>query len=297
MAAERWLDSEIVEGEIALVIEYQPGATGAIELLQGTAAVVDSLDRLDRVLLSSVDTALEPVSVVNDIRHGSLKLLLARVLRGVPDESIRTLEWREWIGTLLVQAKHRLLQRLDADGPELSRSLSELERYYSKAPRQLAGYRPPTVAATRAALDGVIQARRSLGSHSVVVQTELGDVPLLAPPLAEPAAVGEAAESITNSGTELFKVKQPDYLGDAQWSLLRGGRVVRARIAHQQWVERWRAREFELGPGDSLRARFEERIDYDGAGNEIDRQLTLIEVLAVEYAPRQQVFSTSGYVM
>lgn len=295
-ATERDLGVEAIKGEIAIVVSYQPGRTSAIELLQGTAGLVDAIDRLDRLLLSSIDTSLEPVSVVNDITHGSLNLLLARVLRSIPDESFRTLEWREWIGTLLVHGKHRLLESVSADGPELARVLEELAPQYERAPRHLAGYRPPTVAAARAALDGVIEARRVLGENEVLVQTELGDVPLLAPPLAEPIPDDEPAESITNIGVELFKLKQPDYLGDAQWVVLRGGRSVRARVAHREWVARWRRREFELGPGDSLRARFEETIRYDRAGAEIDRDLTLIEILDVHRAPRQRRFTESSFV-
>lgn len=295
-AAERDLGTETVEGELAIVVDYLPGRTGAIELLQGTAGLVDAIDRLDRLLLSSIDTSLEPVSVVNDITHGSLKILLARVLRSIPDESIRTLERREWIGTLLVHGKHRLLQSVAADGPELGRALVDLAPHYGRAPRQLAGYRPPTVVAARAALDGVIEARRALGENRVLIQTELGDVPLLAPPLAEPIADELPAEEITNSGVELFKLKQPDYLGDAQWVVVRGGRAVRARVAHREWIARWRRREFELGPGDSLRARFEETIRYDRAGSEIDRELTLVEILDVHPAPRQRGFTESGFV-
>lgn len=242
-AAERDLGIEAIEGELAIVVDYQPGRTGAIELLQGAAGLVDAIDRLDRLLLSSIDTSLEPVSVVNDITHGSLRILLARVLRSIPDESIQTLEWREWIGALPVHGKHRLLQSVAADGPELGRVLEEL-----------------------------------------------------APPLAEPVADEPPAESITNAGVELFKLKQPDYLGDAQWVVVRGGRAVRARVAHRDWIARWRRREFELGPGDSLRASFEETIRYDRAGSEIDRELTLVEILDVHRAPRQRGFTESGFV-
>lgn len=140
---ERWLQTEVIDGEVGIVIDYEPGSTGAIELLPGAAAMVDALNRLDRVLLSSIDSALEPVSVVNDNQHSSLRLVLARVLKQVPDESIRTLEWREWIGSLLVAGKHSLLGKLEADTPEIERAIADLAPQYEKAPSQLAGYRPP----------------------------------------------------------------------------------------------------------------------------------------------------------
>lgn len=142
----------------------------------------------------------------------------------------------------------------------------------------------------------MVRARRAIGTREVVVQTELGDVALRLTEVIEPAPAPEVVESLRNTGTELFKVKQPDYLGEAQWAVMRGGRAVRARILHRDWLLRWRAREFEIGPGDSLRARFEETVSYDQLGNEIDRDLVLIEVLGVDRAPRQRGFTAPGYL-
>ncbi len=207
---DRQLTTESVEGEIALVIDYVAGESSALDVLGGAMALVQSIDGLDRALLSSLGGELEPVSILNDVQHSSLKLLLARALRKVPDEHIKNPDWKKWVGSLLVQGKHRLLQNLEADAPAIEAELKALEPLYHQSP-ELIGRTPPSVASIQTALQDVRLARAQFGTQNVLVQTELGDialgfVPAQAPNL-EPAAV---AESITNKLRERLKVRFPD---------------------------------------------------------------------------------------
>ena len=97
---DRELKTESVEGEIALIIDYVAGESLAVDVLQGAMQLIQSLDKLDRVLLSSVDTNLEPVSILNDVQHSSLKMMLARGLRRIPDDPVKSLDWKKWVGRL-----------------------------------------------------------------------------------------------------------------------------------------------------------------------------------------------------
>lgn len=286
---DRHLETQSIEGEIALVIAYQPGKSEALAVLAGAMRLIESLDALDHCLLSSIDSSLEPVSILNDVQHSSLKVLLARALRKVPDEHIASLDWKKWLGGLLVKGKHKLLQTVDADAPEVRRVLAELEVDYKAAPGGLIGYTPPTVADVREALDGVAKARATLPGQRVTIQTELGDIDLLeaAAPETVPALQGPQ-QTITNSGIEFFKVKAPDMLGTAQWTVLRNSRATRVDMLHQRWLDAYHARQHNILPGDSLKCRFEETVVYDAAGNELDRKLAIIEVIDVITPPVQQ---------
>ncbi|MBZ4211569.1 MAG: hypothetical protein LAD29_10590 [Rhodoferax sp.] len=285
----RQLQIESVEGEISLVIEYQQGKSEALSVLAGAMLLIKAMDALDHCLLSSIDSGLEPVSILNDVQHSSLKVLLARALRKIPDEHIGSMDWKKWLGALLVKGKHRLLQNIDADAPELRGVLAELEADYKAAPGGLVGYTPPTVAQVREALDGVTLARASLPGQRVTVQTELGDVELAetsAPAL--DALMDGPQQTITNSGIEFFKVKAPDMLGAAQWVVMRNNRSTRVDMLHQGWLDAYHARQHNILPGDSLKCRFEEAVVYDALGNELDRKLSVVEVLAVITPPVQQ---------
>lgn len=58
---DRLLDAQLVEGEIGLVIDYVPGQSVAVDVLAAAMQMIESLDKLDAALLSSIDTSLEPV--------------------------------------------------------------------------------------------------------------------------------------------------------------------------------------------------------------------------------------------
>jgi hypothetical protein len=282
---DRTLD-EAVEGEIGLVIEYRPGVSPALETLSGAMGFIAALDKLDRALLSSIDTSLEPVSVLNDIQHSSLKILLARVLKSLPDDSIRNLEWKKWIGELLVRGKYHLLSHIDDDAPAIHAVLLELAPAYSRPPGELCHYAPPVVAEVMEALDAVAVAR-SVIPDAVSVQTELGDIEL--PRRDPPALAADVAEgeTLVNRGVEFLKVKSPDMLGTAQWTVVRGGRNTRVEMLHRGWLEAYHRREHAILPGDSLKCRFEEQIRYSATGEEIERKIAVVEVLDVVSPPVQ----------
>lgn len=279
---DRQLSIETVEGEIALVIAYKPGVSHAVEVLQGAMGLIEALDALDHVLLSSIDTSLEPVSILNDVQHSSLKILLARALRKVPDDAINSLDWKKWVGGLLVKGKHVLLQRLDADAPEINRAVAELASDYKAAPT-LIGYDTPKISDVQDALDLVSRARARFPRQLVQVQTEWGDVTLpdTLPALLDAPINPDTGTIVVNKGREFFKVKSTDMLGQAQWVVMRNGRAVRVDILHKAWLEDYQRRAMPILPGDSLECLFEESITYDENQTEIERKLALIEVLRV----------------
>ena len=284
----RQLDIETIEGEIGLVIDYKPGVSHAIDILQGAMALIHALDRLDHALLSSVDTNLEPVSILNDVVHSSLKLLLARALRKIPDQHIGSLEWKKWAGELLVKGKHKLLSRLDADAPEIQKIVDSLAPDYKAAPG-LVGYEPPRVSEIKPALAEVAKARRQLIGQRVSIQSDLGDIELY--DVVHPDEV-EFAEPliehvVINRGREFFKIKTVDMLGKSQWTILRNDRLVRISILHESWLEAYHSRKIQILPHDSLECSYEETVNYDAAGNELSRSLAVIEVLRVISPPVQ----------
>jgi hypothetical protein len=286
---DRLIDTTLIAGEIGLEIDYQPGQSPALEVLHGAMALIAALDGLDHCLLAAIDTALEPVSILNDVQHASLKILLARALRQVPDAALATLDWKPWIGGLLIKGKYLLLSRLHADAPEIERALQALAPDYLAAPAATAGYAPPRVAEAQQALAAVVQARDRLGEQRVLVQTELGDILLTASP--DPRASDPAPAprvEVVNQGREFFKVKTVDMLGQARWTLMRAGRAVPATILNRDWLAAYHQRRIPLLPGDSLECRYEETVVYDGHQNEIERRLAIIEVVRVIAPPQQQ---------
>ncbi len=284
---ERQLEIESIEGEIALVIQYQPGKSEALSVLAGAMRLIESLDKLDHCLLSSIDSALEPVSILNDVQHSSLKILLARALKRIPDELISNMDWKKWVGGILVKGKYKLLDKIDADAPQIRQVLIDLEDDYKAAPVGLIGFTPPSVADVLSALDGVSKARSELPMHSVTIQTDLGDI--LLPEVVMPTVESDVSpqSTITNSGIEFFKVKSTDMIGQSQWTIMRNGRAVKVDMLHQSWIDAYQRRLHAVLPGDSLECRYEESVVYDASHNELDRKLAIVEVIRIISPPVQ----------
>lgn len=283
---DRLLDVCEAKGEIALTIGYDAGRSPALEILGGAMQMIASLDALDRALLSSVHTELEPVSILNDVQHSSLKILLKRWLRGAPDEILASGDWKRWVGTLLVKGKHMLLAHMDDDAPAIAQALESLRPDYESAPG-LVGYDPPSVEKAAAALEEVRSARRLLAGSSVIFQSELGDIALPEAAHVQDAGDGPAVEHVVNRGREWLKVRFPDMLASAQWTVLRGGRQVRVTILHREWMDAYHRREISLLPGDAIDCEFEETVGYDAAQNEVERRLTIVRVHGVKSPPVQ----------
>lgn len=275
------LPTESVEGEIALIIQYQPGKSEALGVLEGAMRLIESLDKLDHCLLSSIDSDLEPVSILNDVQHSSLKILLARALRKAPDDLISNMDWKKWVGGILIKGKYKLLERLDADAPQIREVLIDLEPDYKACPVGLIGFIPPSVADIQSALKDVSKARASLPTHGVTIQTELGDIILGEALIVDSPDANQPQSTITNTGIEFFKVKSTDMLGQSQWTVVRNNRIVKVDLLHKSWLDAYQNRTHTVFPGDSLECRFEESVTYDANHNELERKLSIIEVIRV----------------
>lgn len=259
------LNVEQVEGELGIVIAYQPGTLEAKHLFQGAMRLIDGLEAIDKALLSSIDTSLEPVSILNDVQHSSLKILLARALRKVPDNAIQDLDWKKWVGNLLVQGKYKLLEKLESNEP-VEAALAELKPFYDALPNSTSGYALPDAEKVAKAVNEFKQARASLSNAPVKIQTELGDIDV---PVLDAEYTIETIKTdrvYRSEGRRLFKIKTPDFLGNSMWEVLMDGKRESVRITHEDWVNSFHDRAFTIIPHDSLDADFIQEITYNEKG-------------------------------
>ncbi len=92
------------------------------------------------------------------------------------------------------------------------------------------------------------------------------------------------AETLSSVSEMFLKIKKPDYLGDSKWEFRHGKSPINAGILDNNWLLRFRNREFALMPGDSLKARVRTEVKYD-----YDREVSAVnyfitEVLEVVYS-------------
>lgn len=248
---DRMLPLESIEGEIALVIDYRPGQSEALGVLAGAMRFIESLDKLDHCLLSSIDTSLQPVSILNDVQHSSLKILLARALRKVPDDAVGSLDWKKWLGVLLVKGKYQLLAHLESGDDGIKQALSSLEADYNNAPGVVVGYTPPSVADVRGALREVAIARASIPDGNVVVQTEMGDVQIPRLEISDLPAPAEEPLSSNLLKDQVLVIESAVFRDGNQWRFSDGSASFLAAIADEEFLRRVDNGE-RFGKGDHL---------------------------------------------
>lgn len=276
---------ESVEGEVSLVIHYEPNISEALLVLQSAMRLIEGLDALDHALLSSIDTSLEPVSILNDVQHSSIKLILARALRTIPDEAIHNLEWKIWLGSLLVKGKHLLLSHLDGDPRTIQATLNELKQDYLNAPNSTTGYLPPSIENTTKALHKIKMARATLPNSEVSFETELGIIDLPYTDVEYTTETFTSQEVYSSTGRGLFMVKSPDMLGNAQWKVLFNKKSELVKITHEAWLNEYHARHINIAPHDSLDADYQQDITYDENQVEIEKTITLTYIHRVVLPP------------
>lgn len=263
------------EQQFEFVIDFVRGEGAASRVLLAANDFVQACERLDAELVKSVHSGIEAHVVLDDVQSGSLKLMLRNVLRGVPDEAIRDLDWRKAVGSYLLKAKYQILQW--ADDPQAPQQLTEVRRAITMAAaetdvRHLPDYAPPSPAVLIRALEDLQDVKDRLipgdratyvspvGTHRIdqTVRFSSDEIERLA-----------VRETLTQPpATMILLVKRPDYLGKAKWDLRHGKRPVQAVIADEDWLKRFQYRDVDVRPGDALRCQVEIELLY-GFDNEL----------------------------
>ena len=71
---------------------------------------VEACEHIDRALVTSIDSSIKPVIMLEDLREGSLKAFFRMALEALDDQALKELNWKPAIGKYLVNAKYLLLE-------------------------------------------------------------------------------------------------------------------------------------------------------------------------------------------
>lgn len=274
--------------QFEFVIDFVRGEGAASRVLLAANDFVKMCERLDRELIKSVHTGIETEVVLDDIQSGSLKLILRNVVRGVPDEAIKDLDWKKLIGTYLVLGKWKFLEW--ADDPDAPQKLAEIRRELQATAAatevlQLPDYAPPPPGVIIQALqDYQAVKERLLPGDKAYYRSTVGDHEVDRELRFDSDQIERLAvrETITQPpATMLLLVKRPDYLGKAKWDLRHGKRPLQAMIADEEWLARFQGRQIDVRPGDALKCRVEVEMLYGFDNELISERFVVVEVMDV----------------
>jgi hypothetical protein len=80
-------------------------------------------------------------------------------------------------------------------------------------------------------------------------------------------------------------IKKPDYLGNSMWEFQLGGRAEEAKMGDKDWLDRFRANQFTLRPGDALRAVVRTDVAKGSEGQEVGVHYSVLHVLGIVHVP------------
>lgn len=276
------------KADFAFEIDFVRGEGSPSRVFIALQEFIRASESLDSELITSIDSNVETVMVLEDIEAGSIKVWLRNLLRATEDDALKGLDWKPAVGKYLVRAKYAVLRWIDDDKlpkdlPSLRREIQDLARETDV--RHLPDYTPPSPKVLLEAVRNYQQAKEHLHKSDVAkfisreselemnltVRFEVADIEALA-----------VKETITSPPTQLIlAVKKPDYLGDSKWELRHGRRTVSAKLEDSEWLKLFQGREVDVRPGDALKCEVVIENLYGHDNELIAERYTVTRVLDV----------------
>jgi len=252
--------------------------------------MIQALEEMDRVLVKSISSKIEPVMMLEDVEVGSLKVILKNVLKQADDEALKSLDWKPLVGQYLVKAKYLILRWADDDEP--TKSLPDLRRDIQALAaktdvRGLPDYSPVDPTALMAAVQKVQSSKEKLIDGDGIFYNGDGtgeEYELDMSVHIDPNSILEIATKLTEITPPMpmiLAVKKPDYLGSSKWEMRHGKRAISVRINHEEFLRQFQARKIDVRPKDALKCMVQVEMKYGYDNELISETFVIVEVLEI----------------
>ena len=260
------------QNDFSIIIDFDKDSPNPSRVFKSMASLIETFEEFDRDLVKHIDNKIETVLLLEDIEKGSLKAILANILRKIPDDAIRDLDVKKIIGHYLLKAKYIALEKLEGkalltDSTEIEAIEMELKKAASETGvDQLPTYVPTSRKVIIKNIDNINKSLEPLSNKDKVFydspygKTSFNLDLSIDFDKMEDLITNEVIESETKM---ILKVKKPDYLGDSQWSFKHGGKTISAKILHHEWLRDFQNRKIDVRPQDSLVCEVNTIAKYD----------------------------------
>lgn len=276
------------KADFALVIDFDRGQPHPQRIFQAADSLITAFQHFDEALVRSIDVSIEPISVLEDVEAGSLKIWLRSALEASDDQALKELDWRPQVGKYLVKAKYLLLdfvnQRIElTDAKRLSTLRDDLSKLAQESDtRRLGDYSSiPTSDLIQSIADLSSAKSKLFGADRLSIVSGEGEksFDMTVEWLPEKMADLFIKETIEHPpAAMILLVRKPDYIGQTQWEFRHNRATIRAKIAHEVWLKRFQAREIDVRPGDALRCEVVRETQYGYDNDVIGEKFTVTRV-------------------
>lgn len=296
-----------VTPDFGIEIQFDNTKESPAKAFRTLSEILEALHSVDVDLLGSIDSQIQPVTLLEDLQKGSIKGWFKNLLERIPDEGLKDLDWKKAVGHYLVKGKYIMIKFLEHKTAITSREeLKDLEaELYTLAQetnvKQIPSYTPIPTAKLVGSIRKISASMQYADEDNRIIymasKEEKADFNLefnFSPESIEDLLTKEV---ITSETEMILKVKKPDYLGDSQWELRHEKNAILVKIADVSWLRQFQEREINVRPGDSLRAKVKISVNYDYNNEVIGTHYEIIKVIDVIKADRSnqlEIFSENG---
>lgn len=245
----------------------------------------------DKYLISSFYSSGLPYYELSNIEYSSIKTRVVQLLKGIPDDAIKTLDWKVLVGNFLLKAKYWLLEYLEKN--PLVDSKKSLETIANKINKGLAEITKEeglmvdylnlyfflnAVAGVQKISDKLnagdsFEYKSSFGRAIIKKGIFINKGKIL-------SELGQT--SIENETTEILKAKKIELLNDKPtWHFLRGKKPLIATMLDEKWLADFHSRKIIIQSNDSLKVKMRTTHTYSNNYSESKTKYEIVEVLEV----------------
>jgi hypothetical protein len=274
-------------------ISFKKGQGNPRRIFDAASELIGGFEQLDEAVAGTIDVRLQPTIVLEDIKAGSIRVLLSSLLKNIDDEGLKQGEIKRAIGPALVKAKYAAIQWLDKDKETAATKAIELRddlRQLASTSdlRHLGDYPPIHEGKLVAALDSLQDGKRLLTGPK---DRLLLEAPGLKPYKVDLSKTWDPAEIIPfektftekqSEGEIILTIRKPDMVGNSKWQFSRGKFPVFAKITDEDWLRDFHERKVKgLHSGDAMRCKVKFTYVFDDKGNMIEEHIEITKVLEI----------------
>ncbi len=279
--------------DYCIEIQYEKNSPSPSRVFKAMTELIEAFSEIDRALVESIDSNIEPVLVLEDIQSGSVRTWLRAVLSAVDDGALKELDWKQQVGKYLVQAKYFIINYLDKK--TTISNINEIEPLQAELlilaqntnVRWLPFYKKPE---TKALLDNIQKLSSGMSELSTgdtakyITKDNTAPFNLTFNFTPEQLSDLLVLETKISQSEMIVKAKKPDFLGESMWDYKFGDQPISAKITDKEWLSDFQAGKKPVQPQDALRVMMEITHYYDADATLTDTQYKVIKVFDVIHA-------------
>ena len=272
-----------------LKIEYSKKDPNPEYIFTLIAQLIEDIKSIDEMLCESLPVRIENNIVLEKVECGSIKLILANILKSIDDEALENLNWQKIIGKYLVASKYKFLKYLEKGNKSPKSNLEKLQSdIFQKAQKyEISKIKQYSMIPKCKLAENLNKINTTISSlapdQSIVYRNGNQKINLrYNDKISKDKLEKESTEhKLKTQNNLILKIKKSDFLGDSQWEFKYNGRPIYAKILDKDWLNAFQNGEIIVKPQDSLDCIVNIETLYDEYNNEISTTHEISKVINV----------------